>query len=98
MFKGYCFPVPGDGEWHTPAVMLNDAEEVFRYTQLQSKLFREVRVVDGDDFIVVQMIDQQYTFPEGWKKFNRVREDNENGNKIQSINLAEFQKPQGSCS
>lgn len=40
MFKGYCFPVPGDGEWHTPAVMLNGAEEVFRYTQLQSKLFR----------------------------------------------------------
>lgn len=77
MFKAYCFPVPN--EWHTPAIILKDAEDIFRYTQLQSKLFREVRVVDEDDFIVVQIIDGLYTFPEEWKKFNKLKEEKKSG-------------------
>lgn len=72
MFFGYCFPEP-DG-WHTPAVTLNNAQEVFDYTQLQGKLFREVRITDMDDFVVVQMIDESYTFPEEWKIFNKRKE------------------------
>jgi hypothetical protein len=70
MFYGYCFPEP-DGDWHTPKVTLNSPEEVYRYTQLQGNLFREVRVTDTEDFTVVQMIDKKYTFPEEWKKFNK---------------------------
>jgi hypothetical protein len=69
LFKAYCFPEP-DG-WHTPAVTLNDAQEVYNYTQLQSCLFREVRVVDDEGFTVVQIIDKKYTFPEEWKVFNK---------------------------
>ncbi|WP_136604640.1 hypothetical protein [Paenibacillus dokdonensis] len=69
-FYGYCFPIPG--EWHTPEATLQDTEEVYRYTQLHGKtgMFREVRVTDSEDFMVVQMIDGQYVFPEEWKKFN----------------------------
>ncbi len=70
-FYGYCFPEP-DG-WHTPAVMLNSPEDVYRYTQLHGRtgVFREVCVTDGGDHVVVQMIDGQYVWPEEWKKFNR---------------------------
>jgi hypothetical protein len=70
IFYGYCFPEP-DG-WHTPPVTLNGAEEVFRYTQLHGKsgLFREVRITDANDFLVVQMIDGKYVWPEEWKSFN----------------------------
>lgn len=71
VFYGYCFPKPGG--WHTPAVKLNGPEEVFRYTQLHGKgpLFREVRVTDIGDNMVVQMIDGEYTWPEEWKTFNK---------------------------
>ncbi|MFD0868799.1 hypothetical protein [Paenibacillus residui] len=70
-FYGYCFPEP-DG-WHTPAVTLNSAEEVFRYTQLHGRtgMFREIRVTDSGDHIVVQMVDGKYTWPEEWKQFNK---------------------------
>jgi hypothetical protein len=69
-FYGYCFPVP-DGE-HTPPVELNSPEEVYRYTQLHGKgpFFREVRVTDSSDHIIVQMVDGQYVWPEEWKEFN----------------------------
>ncbi|ETT45740.1 hypothetical protein C162_20441 [Paenibacillus sp. FSL R7-269] len=58
-FYGYCFPEPGG--WHTPSVTLNTPDEIYRYTQVQGRtgVFREVRVTDGDDSIVVQMIDGQ---------------------------------------
>ncbi|MEC0169879.1 hypothetical protein [Paenibacillus graminis] len=74
-FYGYCYPEP-DG-WHTPAVTLNGPEEAYRYTQLHGKtgMFREVRVTDGGDFTVVQMIDGKYTWPEEWKQLNN-REGN----------------------
>jgi hypothetical protein len=70
-FYGYCFPEP-DG-WHTPAVTLNSADEVFRYTQLHGKtgMFREVRVTDSGDHTVVQMIDGKYVWPEEWKQVNK---------------------------
>jgi hypothetical protein len=45
MFYAYCFPEP-DGDWHTPKVTLNSPDEVYRYTQLQGNLFREVRVTE----------------------------------------------------
>lgn len=70
VFYGYCFPIP-DG-WHTPQVTLNTPEEVYSYTQLHGKgpFFREVRVTDSGDNMVVQMVDGKYTWPEEWKKFN----------------------------
>lgn len=34
-------------------------------------MFREVRVTDSGDHIVVQMIDGQYVWPEEWKQFNK---------------------------
>ncbi|MRN56807.1 hypothetical protein [Paenibacillus monticola] len=70
-FYGYCFPEPGG--WHTPSVTLNTPEEIYRYTQLHGKtgMFREIRVTDGGDFMVVQMIDGKYVWPEEWKQLNK---------------------------
>lgn len=70
MFYGYCFPKSG-GDWHTPKINLKTAEDVFRYTQLQGRIFGEVRVTDESDFTVVQMVNGKYTFPEEWKVFNK---------------------------
>ncbi|MEC0131505.1 hypothetical protein [Paenibacillus odorifer] len=52
---------------------LNTPEEVYRYTQLHGRtgIFREIRVTDSDDFMVVQMIDGKYTWPEEWKQLNK---------------------------
>jgi len=70
-FYGFCFPEPGG--WHTPSVTLNTPEEIYRYTQLHGRtgIFREVRVTDGGDSIVVQMIDGKYVWPEEWKQLNK---------------------------
>lgn len=78
-FYGYCYPEP-DG-WHTPSVTLNTPEEVYRYTQLHGKtgMFREIRVTDSDDLMVVQMIDGKYTWPEEWKQLNKGEAINEAG-------------------
>ncbi|MEK4106896.1 hypothetical protein NST28_22620 [Paenibacillus sp. FSL R10-2791] len=78
-FYGFCFPEPGT--WHTPSVTLNTPEEVYRYTQLHGRtgIFREVRVTDSDDFMVVQMIDGKYTWPEEWKQLNKEEASNEAG-------------------
>ncbi|WP_144024773.1 hypothetical protein [Paenibacillus odorifer] len=78
-FYGFNFPEPGG--WHTPSVTLNTPEEVYRYTQLHGKtgIFREVRVTDGGDSIVVQMIDGQYVWPEEWKQLNKGDGDYEAG-------------------
>ncbi|WP_440960577.1 hypothetical protein ACN6KS_22780 [Paenibacillus nitricinens] len=78
-FYGFCFPEPGG--WHTPSVTLNTPEEVYRYTQLHGKtgIFREVRVTDSGDSIVVQMIDGQYVWPEEWKQLNKGDGENEAG-------------------
>jgi hypothetical protein len=69
-FYAYCYPQPGG--WHTPAVELKTPEEIYRYTQLHGRgpFFREVRVTDSGDCMVVQMIDGQYIWPEEWKEFN----------------------------
>jgi len=77
-FYGFCFPEPGG--WHTPSVTLNTPEEVY-HTQLHGKagMFREVRVTDGGDSIVVQMIDGQYVWPEEWKQLNKGDGDYEAG-------------------
>ncbi|SFF22567.1 hypothetical protein SAMN04487969_11928 [Paenibacillus algorifonticola] len=71
VFYGYCFPEP-DG-WHTPSVKLNSPEEVHRYTQLHGKtgMFKEIRVTDSSDHIVVQMINGKYVWPEEWKVLNK---------------------------
>jgi hypothetical protein len=78
-FYGFCFPEPGG--WHTPSVTLNTPEEVYHYTQLHGKagMFREVRVTDGGDSIVVQMIDGQYVWPEEWEQLNKGDGDYEAG-------------------
>lgn len=70
MFYGYCYPEP-DG-WHTPYVTLKDAGEVFCYIRLQSKLFREVRITDEDDYIVAQVIDGVIVHPVEWQKLQTV--------------------------
>jgi len=69
-FYGYCFPEPNG--WHTPAVTLESPEAIYRYTQLHGKtgMFREIRVTDSGDFMVVQMIDGKYVWPEEWKQLN----------------------------
>ncbi|WP_340394897.1 hypothetical protein [Paenibacillus sp. FSL E2-0177] len=78
-FYGFCFPEPGT--WHTPSVTLNTPEEVYSYTQLHGRtgIFREIRVTDSDDFMVVQMIDGKYTWPEEWKQLNKGEASNETG-------------------
>ncbi|MEK4196013.1 hypothetical protein NYE59_23250 [Paenibacillus sp. FSL L8-0323] len=78
-FYGFYFPEPGT--WHTPSVTLNTPEEVYRYTQLHGRtgMFREVRVTDGGDFTVVQMIDGLYVWPEEWKQLNKGEMGNEAG-------------------
>lgn len=60
MFKGYCFMVDGT---HTPSIDLKDAEEAFRYVNLQKHLFYEVRVVDKDDFTVLHALKGEIIFP-----------------------------------
>ena len=69
-FYAYCYPEPGG--WHTPPVTLRSPEEVYRYTQLHKKLFREIRVTDSSDHVVVQIIDGKYTWPEEWKQLNEI--------------------------
>jgi hypothetical protein len=70
-FYAYCFPEI-DG-WHTPAVELNGAEDIYRYTKLHGRtgMFQEIRVTDKNDLTVVQMIDGKYIWPEEWKVLNK---------------------------
>lgn len=69
MFKGYCFPEVNS--WHTPAVNLSTPLEAVRYALLQSKVFKEVRVCDESDSIVIHSIDHKIVFPEEMKVWNK---------------------------
>lgn len=75
IFYGYCFPEP-DG-WHTPAVTLTSAEEAIRYCQLHHTRFREIRITDPSDFLVMHVIDHVANVPQldgTIKKYNLNRE------------------------
>lgn len=52
-FKGFC--LMSDGKW-TPPVTLNGAHEVVRYVNLQKVFAKEVRIVDSEDYVVMQAI------------------------------------------
>lgn len=66
-FYGYCFAEDGS---YTPAVMLNGAEEVYRYLRYSSQIFKRVIATDSGDCIVAEIIDGKFTFPLEWEKFN----------------------------
>jgi hypothetical protein len=70
-FYGYCFM---EDESYTPAVTLDDAEDVYRYLNLHGHtgMFKRVIATDGGDHIVAEIIDGKFTFPPEWEKFNKV--------------------------
>jgi hypothetical protein len=70
MFYGYCF-IEKDG-WHTPAVKLEQPENVWEYVNLQKHLFPEIRITDEDDFCVVQALDGKIAFPPEWVEMERM--------------------------
>lgn len=69
MFYGYCFTEDG---WHTPAVRLEDASQVYRYLTLhgRSGMFKRVIATDEDDFCVAEIVDGKFIFPPEWERFN----------------------------
>lgn len=60
MFKGYCFFKDGR---YTQGVPLRTKEEAVNYARLQSSLHHEVRIVNQEDCIVIQIIEGKLIFP-----------------------------------
>ncbi|MDD3350188.1 MAG: hypothetical protein PHC40_04945 [Eubacteriales bacterium] len=60
MLKGYIFEPDGT---HTPAVSLADAEAAVAYARLHGAFCHEVRIVDEDDYIIIQVIRGRLVFP-----------------------------------
>lgn len=78
MFKGYCF-TEIDG-WHTPEVILENEEVAIRYALLQRGLFKQVKVVDEDDYIVIETIDGKGAYPPEFAKLtDRIDGGKNNG-------------------
>lgn len=61
MFFAHCLN-PVDGSW-TPAVSLRTAREAYQYLALHHGWTREIRIVDADDCIVLQMQDAVLKIP-----------------------------------
>jgi hypothetical protein len=60
MYKGYCFFENGT---HTEAVHLKTEQEAVSYFALQKGLQHKVRIVDSDDYVILESVDGKITFP-----------------------------------
>jgi hypothetical protein len=70
MFKGYCYLA--NGRYLEP-VILDSVEQAFEYLGVQMKLFSMVRIIDGDDCIVLESKNGEIVFPtfEEFKRYEK---------------------------
>lgn len=71
MFKGYCYLE--NGRYLEP-VILDSVEQAFEYLGVQMKLFRMVRIIDGDDCIVLEAKNGEIVFPT-FEEFKRYKKN-----------------------
>lgn len=70
MFKGYCYLA--NGRYLEP-VILDSVEQAFEYLGVQMKLFSMVRIIDGDDCIILESKNGEIVFPtfEEFKRYEK---------------------------
>lgn len=67
-YYGYLF-VEVDGA-HTPSYPLQSIDQIMLFCLAYGEEYPEIRVTDGGGHIVVQMIENMFTYPQEWEAFN----------------------------